>query len=270
MDNDAIATVFEEWNKGDLNSYLINITARILRFKDVDGNPLLDKILDVAGQKGTGKWASITAMDEDEPLTLITEAVYARMLSALYEERERASAVYPKEIVQDDSLAEVEIEKALYAAKIISYTQGFSLLHRASERYGWKLDLGTVAMIWRKGCIIRSVFLEKITDAYQKQSLLNNLLFDEFFKQKIEACIPAWRKAVSEGVISGVALPAMSAALSYFDGLTTLHSAANLLQAQRDYFGAHTYERTDRERGRFFHTDWLGVGSEVTSGVYNV
>ena len=269
LDNDEMSVVFEEWNKGELDSFLIEITKNILRFRDEDGKPLLDKILDVAGQKGTGKWSAIAAMDESDPLTLITEAVYARLLSALYIEREKASGLYPEPVELGENLFVEEIRQALYASKLISYAQGFSLIRRASEHYGWDLDYGTIAQIWRKGCIIRSVFLQKITDAYRKNPKLENLLFDDFFRTKIQKALPSWRKTVAEGALSGVALPAMSSALSYFDGLRTMHSAANLIQAQRDYFGAHTYERTDRERGLFFHTNWTGEGGNTVSGTYN-
>ncbi len=291
LDNNAMAVVFDEWNGGELDSFLIEITANILRFRDEDGKPLLDKILDVAGQKGTGKWSAIAAMDENDPLTLITEAVYARLLSALYPERVKAASLYSGKLkVESGKLSDnaqlstsntqlstfnfqlsiEDVRQALYAAKLVSYAQGFSLLRRASEHYGWDLDYGTIARIWRKGCIIRSVFLQKITDAYRKNPGLENLLFDDFFHSKIQACLPAWRRIVAEGALSGVALPAMSSALSYFDGLRTLHSAANMIQAQRDYFGAHTYERTDRERGHFFHTNWTGEGGNTVSGTYSV
>ncbi|MCS2893290.1 decarboxylating NADP(+)-dependent phosphogluconate dehydrogenase [Parabacteroides faecis] len=270
LDNDEMSVVFEEWNKGELDSFLIEITTNILRFRDEDGKPLLDKILDVAGQKGTGKWSAIAAMDENDPLTLITEAVYARMLSALSDEREKASGLYPEPVQLGENLYVEEIRQALYASKLISYAQGFSLIRRASERYGWKLDFGTIAQIWRKGCIIRSVFLQKITEAYRKNPELENLLFDDFFRTKIQSALPSWRKVVAEGALSGVALPAMSSALSYFDGLRTQSSAANLIQAQRDYFGAHTYERTDRDRGIFFHTNWTGEGGNTVSGTYTV
>lgn len=270
LDDDEMSVVFEEWNKGELDSFLIEITKNILRFRDEDGKPLLDKILDVAGQKGTGKWSAIAAMDESDPLTLVTEAVYARLLSALYAEREKAAGLYLEPVELGENLFVEEIRQALYASKLISYAQGFSLIRRASEHYGWELDYGTIAQIWRKGCIIRSVFLQKITEAYRKNPKLENLLFDDFFRTKIQNALPSWRKTVSEGALSGVALPAMSSALSYFDGLRTLHSAANLIQAQRDYFGAHTYERTDRERGIFFHTNWTGEGGNTVSGTYNV
>lgn len=269
LDYATLSATFENWNKGELDSFLIEITADILRFKDTDGQYLLDKILDVAGQKGTGKWSAIAAMDENDPLTLVTEAVYARMLSALSDERKKASELYSISDITNNSISVDEIEQALYAAKLISYAQGFSLLRRASVHYNWNLDYGTIAKIWRKGCIIRSVFLQKITDAYLKNPELENLLFDEFFRSKIQSSLPAWRKVVSAGILDGIALPAMTSALSYFDGLKTLRSAANLIQAQRDYFGAHTYERVDKERGQFFHTNWTGTGGGTVSGTYN-
>lgn len=270
LDNDQLAAVFEQWNQGDLDSFLVEITSAILRYKEEDGTHLLDKIRDVAGQKGTGKWSAITAMNENDPLTLITEAVYARLLSALSDERKEASTRYHAPVKVDSLITESDVEQALYAAKLISYAQGFSLMSRASTHYDWNLNFGAIASIWRKGCIIRSAFLNKITEAYHKNPKLENLLFDSFFQGKIEAAIPALRKVVAEGALSGIALPAMSSALSYFDGLRTLHSAANLIQAQRDYFGAHTYERVDREPGHFFHTDWTGKGGKTVSGSYTV
>lgn len=271
LDNEEMARIFADWNKGELDSFLIGITADILRFKAEDGNGyLLDKILDVAGQKGTGKWSVMAALDENDPLTLITEAVYARLLSAMQIERQRAASLYPKSGVLGVSLITVEaVKQALYAAKLISYAQGFSLLRQASKRYDWGLDYGTIAKIWRKGCIIRSVFLQKITAAYELNPALENLLFDDFFVRKIHESLLAWRQVVAEGVLHALALPAMSSGLAYFDGLSTQHSAANLLQAQRDYFGAHTYERVDWERGKFFHTNWTGEGGNTISGVYN-
>lgn len=270
FDNEALARVFDDWNKGELDSYLVSITADIFRYKAEDGSYLLDKIRDVAGQKGTGKWSAIAAMDENDPLTLITEAVYARMLSAMQTERHTAAALYPKcAVLGMTSITSKEIKQALYAAKLVSYAQGFSLLRQASKAHGWELDYGTIAQIWRKGCIIRSAFLEKITEAYARNGELENLLFDDFFREKIQSSMLSWREVVAEGVLRGVALPAMSSALTYFDGLSTRHSAANLIQAQRDYFGAHTYERIDWERGKFFHTDWTGQGGKTVSGTYN-
>ncbi|MCC8154917.1 MAG: decarboxylating NADP(+)-dependent phosphogluconate dehydrogenase [Tannerellaceae bacterium] len=260
MDNEKMSALFAEWNTGELNSYLIDITSRILRFKDIDDTYLLDNIRDVAGQKGTGKWAAMAALDEDEPLTLITEAVYARLLSALVEERKKATERYGSEEAKIMSIDLNKLQDALYAAKIVSYAQGFSLMQKASVRYEWKLDLGTIARIWRNGCIIRSIFLQKITQAYEAQPMLKNLLFDAFFTQKIKESQDGWRRIVSEAILNGLAIPAMCAALNYLDGLRTVHSPANLIQAQRDYFGAHTYERVDRKPGLFFHTDWTGVG----------
>lgn len=271
LGNAKIADVFEKWNQGELNSYLMEITASIFRFQDKDNQYLLDHILDVAGQKGTGKWTGIAALEASDPLTLITEAVHARFLSALYDERREASRIYSsvfreqeyKKVVQTSNLQE-----ALYAARLVSYAQGFSLLKRASAAYDWQLDYGTIAMIWRKGCIIRSGFLEQITRAYRDHSSLENLLFDNFFKEKIMASLPGWRKTVADSVLSGIAIPCLSSSLAYFDGLCTLHSSANVIQAQRDYFGAHTYERNDAPRGQFFHTDWNETGGAV-SGTYN-
>ena len=282
LDNDAMAVVFDEWNGGELDSFLIEITANILRFRDEDGKPLLDKILDVAGQKGTGKWSAIAAMDENDPLTLITEAVYARLLSALYSERVKAARLYSGKLkvesgkLSDDAqlstfnfqLSIEDVRQALYAAKLVSYAQGFSLLKKASEHYQWNLDYGMLAKIWRKGCIIRSVFLEQITRAYHALPGLENLLFDDFFRNRILEALPAWRKITADCLLSGIPIPCMAAALTYFDGLRTERSSANLIQAQRDYFGAHTYERTDMERGQFFHTDWNETGGNV-SGTYN-
>ena len=277
LDNDGLGDVFEQWNRGELNSFLIEITSRILRYKEENGDYLLDHILDVAGQKGTGKWSVIASLDEGDPLTLVSEAVFARFMSALVEERERASKQYPSGKVGDmktniplNHEGIEAVRDALYAAKLISYAQGFSLMRRASERYGWNLDLGTIAKIWRKGCIIRSVFLERITRAFHKNSSLENLLFDAFFHEKMEDALSALRGVIVDCVFNGIAAPCFFAALSYFDNLRTLDSSANMIQAQRDYFGAHTYERTDTERGRFFHTDWTGEGGKTVSGTYNV
>lgn len=271
LDNGEIAEIFETWNRGELNSYLLGITAEICRKKESDGKYLLDRILDVAGQKGTGKLTAAAALEEGDPLTLITEAVQARFLSAMPEERRKAAGYYRPEAVDlcrkrkdlTDSL-----RHALYASRLISYAQGFSLLRRASGHYGWDLDYGTLAKIWRKGCIIRSVFLEQITRAYDVLPGLENLLFDDFFRNRITEALPAWRLVVAECLLQGIPVPCLAAALTYFDGLCTLHSAANLIQAQRDYFGAHTYERTDAPRGQFFHTDWNDTGG-MASGTYN-
>ena len=272
LGNARIADVFKDWNQGELNSYLIGITADIFRFKDRDGRYLLDQILDVAGQKGTGKWTGIAALEESDPLTLITEAVHARFLSALSDERRMASRIYMQAFRESEHKMAVsvsDLQNTLYASKLISYAQGFSLLRRAALHYGWELDYGAIAMIWREGCIIRSVFLGQITRAYRGNVFLDNLLFDNFFREKIVAALPSWRRTVADAVLCGIAVPCTASALTYFDGLSTLHSSANVIQAQRDYFGAHTYERMDAPRGEFFHTDWNETGG-VASGVYNV
>lgn len=269
LGNAEIADTFDRWNKGALNSFLIQISAGIFRYKDSDGKELIDRILDVAGQKGTGKWSAITALDEGNPMTLITEAVHARSLSAMRADRAKATAIYPDSEAPENSLSTDDLQMALYAAKIVSYAQGFSLLHSASLHYGWNLDLGSIAKIWRNGCIIRSAFLEKITTAFGKDPQLSNLLFDDFFSSTLKTALPAWRKVVVSAMAAGVPLPAMSSGLSYFDGLRTLHSSANLIQAQRDFFGAHTYERVDAPRGKFFHTNWTGKGGDTVSGTYN-
>lgn len=270
LETPRIAEVFAGWNEGELNSYLIGITADICRVKDAEGGYLLEHILDVAGQKGTGKLTAAAALDEADPLTLITEAVHARFLSAMPEERKKAAAYYRSaEVTEQAPDGEIEgLRHALYASKLISYAQGFSLLRRASEHYGWELDYGMLAKIWRKGCIIRSVFLEQITRAYETRPELENLLFDDFFRTRIEAALPAWRQITAKCLTQGISVPCMAAALTYFDGLCTRHSPANLIQAQRDYFGAHTYERVDAPRGEFFHTDWNDTGG-IASGVYN-
>lgn len=268
LNNEAMASVFEDWNKGELNSFLIEITANILRYKDLENGFLIDHILDVAGQKGTGKWSAIAALEEGETLTLTNEAVSARSLSTFKEERQEAAKLFPHEIEHSGTITVEDIRQALYAGKIISYAQGFSLLRRTSLNYGWDLDLGAISRIWRNGCIIRSAFLQKITEAYSDPEL-ENLLFDNFFREKIQTSLSSWRKVLADGISGGIAMPASSAAMAYFDGLRTSSSPANMIQAQRDYFGAHTYERTDRERGKFFHTDWTGKGGNTSSGSYN-
>ena len=272
MTPDEMHEVFAAWNKGDLNSYLIEITADILAVKDNDGEPLVDKILDTAGQKGTGKWTSVAALDEGAPLTLISEAVFARCLSAMKDKRVAACQAYARTLpaFTGDRDAFIEtIRQALYASKIISYAQGFELMRMAAGAYGWNLDYGNIALLWRGGCIIRSVFLGKIKEAFDKNPALDNLLLDGYFKQSIEALLPAWRAVAAAAVTNGVPVPAMTSALSYFDGYTTGRLPANLLQAQRDYFGAHTYERLDSPRGQFFHTNWTGHGGDTTSNAYN-
>ncbi len=268
---DEMHRVFAEWNKGKLDSYLIEITRDILAFKDEDGEPLVEKILDTAGQKGTGKWTGISSLDLGIPLTLIGEAVYARNLSAMKDERVIASKVLsgPEAGFAGDKKAFVDdIREALYASKIISYTQGFMLLRAAAEEYRWKLNYGGIALMWRGGCIIRSVFLGRIKEAYDNQPDLANLLLDPYFKEQVEAAQAAWRRVVAKAVELGIPIPAMASALTFYDGYRSERLPANLLQAQRDYFGAHTYERIDRPRGEFFHTNWTGAGGDVTAGTY--
>jgi 6-phosphogluconate dehydrogenase len=271
MTNEQMAQRFEEWNRGKLDSFLIEITRDILRHKDDDGLPLLDKILDTAGQKGTGRWASDTALEMGVPLTLITEAVQARSLSAEKEERVQASQVLGAAIERyrgDAASFADEIGQALYAAKIISYAQGFMLLRAAAQEYQWSLDYGEIALLWRGGCIIRSVFLGKIKDAFTADPQLPNLLLDPYFCAEIQKSLAAWRHVVAQAVSLGVPVPALSSALAFFDGYRLNILPANLIQAQRDYFGAHTYERVDQPRGKFFHTDWAGTGGGVTAGTY--
>lgn len=265
--------VFKEWNEGDLDSYLIEITRDILAVQDEDGAPLVDKILDTAGQKGTGKWTGIAALDEGVPLTLIGESVFARCLSAMKEERVAAAQVLtgPKPQFEGDRKAFIEdIRKALYAAKVISYAQGYTLMRAAAQTYGWNLNYGGIALMWRGGCIIRSVFLGKIKEAFDKNPALSNLLLDPFFKEKIGTAQDGWRRVCAAALLHGIPAPAMTAALSYFDGYRTEKLPANLLQAQRDYFGAHTYERIDKPRGEFFHTNWTGRGGNTASSTYTV
>jgi 6-phosphogluconate dehydrogenase len=271
MSADQMHQVFARWNEGKLDSYLIQITRDILTFKDEDGSPLVEKILDTAGQKGTGKWTAMSALDMGIPLTLITEAVLARFLSALKEERVEASQVLcgPELAFEGDEEAFVDdLHDALYASKIISYTQGYMLLRAAAEEYNWNLNYGGIALMWRGGCIIRSAFLGKIKEAFDKDPQLSNLLLDSYFRGEVDAAQPAWRRVVAEAVALGLPVPAMSSALAFYDGYRRGRLPANLLQAQRDYFGAHTYERVDKPRGQFFHTDWIGSGGDVTSGTY--
>jgi len=250
-----IGEVFARWNEGRLRSYLIEITSKILAAVE-DGEPLIDKILDAAGQKGTGKWTVIASMETAEPTTLVAEAVYARVVSSDPERRQRAAAIYDEpvgslELVVDD------IESALYASKIISYAQGFRLMQAASNESAWDLDMGTIASIWRAGCIIRADFLDDITAAYGGASDLSDLTEAGFFIQALGEVVPSWRKVVSAAITAGIPAPAYSSALAYFDGMRSRRLPASLIQAQRDYFGAHTFERTDRPRGDFFHHDWI-------------
>jgi 6-phosphogluconate dehydrogenase len=273
MSADEMSEVFTQWNTGDLNSYLIEITGEILAFKDTDGAPLVDNILDTAGQKGTGKWTSVVSLDLGIPLTLISEAVFARCLSAMKSERVEASKVLHAPVGQFKRKRLeflTDLEKALYASKIISYTQGFVLLHEAAKEYRWNLNYGAIAKLWRGGCIIRSVFLTKISEAFEANPGLSNLLLAPFFKARIERSQKAWRRVVSASVLNGIWVPALSTALSYYDGFRNSRLPANLLQAQRDYFGAHQYERIDRPRGQFFHTNWTGHGGDTASSSYSV
>jgi 6-phosphogluconate dehydrogenase len=274
MSCDEMHEVFKEWNTGVLDSYLIDITKDILAMKDEDGEPLVDKILDTAGQKGTGKWTGISALDLGVPLTLIGESVFARVLSSLKDERVRASAILgPRPDISfsgdRDEIIEA-LRDALYASKIISYAQGFMLMREAAKEMGWNLNYGEIALMWRGGCIIRSTFLGNIKDAYEKNPALENLALDSFFSEALKSAEAGWRKAVVLAVENGIPAPAFSSALSYFDGYRSERLPANLLQAQRDYFGAHTYERLDAARGEFFHTDWTGHGGKVASTTYEV
>jgi 6-phosphogluconate dehydrogenase len=270
---DEMHDVFKEWNEGDLDSYLIEITRDILGFRDEDGEPMAEKILDTAGQKGTGKWTAVAALDFGIPLTLIGEAVFSRCLSAIKEERVEASKVIsgPTPTFDGDKKAFVEdLKKALYAAKVVSYAQGYALMSAAAAEYGWDLNYGGIALMWRGGCIIRSVFLGKIKDAFDKNPGLKNLMLDPFFKNKLEDAQASWRRVIAATVSNGIPVPALTTALAYFDGYRTERLPANLLQAQRDYFGAHMYERVDKPRGEFFHTNWTGRGGDTASSTYVV
>jgi 6-phosphogluconate dehydrogenase len=267
-----MSEVFKAWNGGELESYLVAITAEILAFKDNDDRPLVDKILDTAGQKGTGKWTATVALDLGVPLTLIGEAVFARCLSAATESRVEASKVLrgpARKAAGKRSAFLADLEKALCAAKMVSYAQGFSLLREAAGEYHWDLDYGRIALLWRGGCIIRSAFLDRIKEAFNREPRLPNLLLDSFFRGRVEAAQDAWRRVVAAAVTNGVWVPAMASGLTYLDGLRSARLPANLIQAQRDYFGAHKYERVDRPRSEFFHTDWTGRGGSTASGTYN-
>ena len=271
MTSDEMGEVFAAWNRTELDSYLIGITADILRHRE-NGEITVEKILDRAGQKGTGKWTSITALDEGVPLTLISEAVFARCLSAQKDERVQAAALYARQIpaFSGDRAAVLEsLRMALYASKIVSYAQGYALMRSAAKTNGWNLNYGGIALMWRGGCIIRSVFLGKIKEAFDKNPALENLLLDEYFCRTLKELIPAWREVVALAVKTGIPMPAFSSALSWFDGYTSASLPANLLQAQRDYFGAHTYERIDAPRGQMFHTNWTGHGGSTAAGSYN-
>ncbi|MFZ0564793.1 MAG: decarboxylating NADP(+)-dependent phosphogluconate dehydrogenase [Chlamydiales bacterium] len=270
---DEIADIFTDWNKRELDSYLIEIASHIFRTEDEDGSLLLDKILDVAGQKGTGKWTVLNAVEMGVPVTLISEAVFARCLSAMKEERVEASKKIsgPKISFKGDKKAFVkDIFHALYASKIVSYAQGYMLMREASKDYTWHLNYGGIALMWRGGCIIRSVFLGKIKQAFDKNPKLYNLLLDDFFKGEIDKCQQGWRNVVATAAQNGIPIPTFSTALSFFDGYRSEQLPANLLQALRDYFGAHTYERVDKPRGQFFHTNWTGTGGKVSASSYSI
>ncbi len=270
--NGRMSRVFAEWNKGKLNSYLIEITRDILAYQDEEGQETIDFILDSAGQKGTGKWTAAAALDTGIPLTLIGEAVFARFLSAQVAERQKAGSILagPDISFKDEEDAFVfDVQQALYAAKIMSYAQGFMLLRAAARMYKWDLNYGNIALLWRGGCIIRSSFLEKIKDAFDANPGLDNLLLASHFAQEIAGAQAAWRRVVAAAATYGLPVPALGSALSFYDGYRRARGSANLIQAQRDYFGAHTYERTDHQRGNFFHTNWTGLGGRVTAGSYD-
>ncbi len=271
MTDEEMHDVFAAWNETELKSYLIEITRDILGYRDENGEATLDMILDRAGQKGTGKWTGIAALDEAVPLTMITEAVFARCLSSQKDERVQASERFPRQIPTFTGDREAFIEslrRALYAAKIVSYAQGYTLMRSAAATYGWNLNYGGIALMWRGGCIIRSVFLGKIKEAYDKNPDLSNLLMDDYFCDVMKELVEPWRQAVAYAVTAGIPVPALSSALAWFDGYTTKDLPANLLQAQRDYFGAHTYERIDAPRGQYFHTNWTGEGGDIASTNY--
>lgn len=270
---DEMRDVFDEWNRGELGSYLIEITRDILNYRDEAGEAVLDRILDAAGQKGTGKWTVIAALDVGQPLTLIGEAVFARCLSALKEERLAAPGALrgPSPAFEGDKRAMVEdLRRALYASKIVSYAQGYALMRAVAQERDWDLNYGDIALLWRGGCIIRSVFLQRIKEAFARDPAMANLLLDPFFAKVVTGAQPGWRRVVVTAVSLGIPIPAVSAALAYFDGYRSPRLPANLLQAQRDYFGAHTYERTDKPRGEFFHTNWTGRGGRTASSSYVV
>ncbi len=273
MTPDEMSVAFADWNNAELQSYLVEITRDILAKKDDDGTPLVDKILDTAGQKGTGKWTVISSQDMGIPITLIAEAVYSRCVSAMKPQRVEAAKVFKPgnaKFAGDRQQWVNDIRRALYASKIISYTQGYMLMRAAAQQHGWNLNYGGIALMWRGGCIIRSAFLGEIKKAFDKNPNLANLLLNPFFKKAIKGCARSWRKVVSAAVKKGIPVPALSTALAFFDGLRSERLPANLLQAQRDYFGAHTYERVDKPRGEFFHTNWTGTGGRVASGTYTV
>jgi 6-phosphogluconate dehydrogenase len=273
LSNAEMHQVFTEWNAGELDSYLIEITRDILGYKDADGKEVVDLILDTAGQKGTGKWTAIAALDEGMPLTLIGEAVFARCLSAIKDERVRAAKALPGDVKAFDGDKQAfvnDLRQALYASKLVSYAQGYQLMRAAAAHYGWNLNYGGIALMWRGGCIIRSVFLGKIKEAFDRNPELDNLLLDPFFADIVTKSQAAWRRVIVKAVEMGIPTPTISAALNFFDGYRCGRLPANLLQAQRDYFGAHTYERVDKPRGEWFHTNWTGRGGDTAASTYVV
>jgi 6-phosphogluconate dehydrogenase len=273
MNCEEMHHVFAGWNKGDLDSYLIEITRDILAYKDSHGDYLVEKILDTAGQKGTGKWTGIEALEMGVPLTLIVEAVFARALSSMKDERVKASKILarkPQAFKGDAKSFVNDLGNALFGAKIVSYAQGYALMHAAAKEYNWNLNYGGIALMWRGGCIIRSAFLSKISDAYGQDPTLQNLLMVPYFANKVMLAQEGWRRVVSAAVMHGIPVPALSSALAYFDGYRCARLPANMLQAQRDFFGAHTYERIDKPRGMFYHTNWTGRGGDTSSSAYNV
>jgi 6-phosphogluconate dehydrogenase len=266
-----MSEILDGWNKGKLESYLIEISRDILGYKDETGSPLVEKILDVAEQKGTGKWTGISALDMGVPLTMVVEAVFGRALSSLKDERTAAAKVLsgPQPQIKNDQDSFIhDLEQAVYASKIMSYTQGYMLFKAAAKEYSWNLNYGGIALMWRGGCIIRSAFLGKIKEAYDSNPALENLLLAPYFKKQVESAQVGWRRVVADAVKAGIPTPAMSSALAFFDGYRHERLPANLLQAQRDYFGAHTYQRVDRPRGEYYHTNWTGHGGDVTSTVW--
>jgi len=271
MTHDEMAGVFAEWNRGRLSSYLIQITAEIMAYRE-DGEPLVEKVLDTAGQKGTGRWTAESALRLGMPVTLVASAVFARIVSALHSQRSVMAGALdgpPPSIDGDRTEILADLEEALYASKLVSYAQGFMLLGEAAAEHAWNLDYGAIALLWREGCIIRAAFLDQIRSAFANQPDLQNLLLDPYFREGVESAQPGWRRTVGRAVTAGIPVPAYSSALAFFDAYRTARLPANLIQAQRDYFGAHTYERVDRKRDVFFHTDWTGTGGRTASGTYD-
>ncbi len=271
MSHSEMSDTFTSWDEGVLDSFLVEITADILKTNDDDGSPLVEKILDKAGQKGTGRWTVISAMQVGQPVTLVSEAVSGRILSSKKEERGQAAAILegPKAMIDRDAISLDDLRDSIYGAKIVSYAQGFMLLEAASQEYDWHLNLGAIAGLWREGCIIRAAFLDDITAAFAAQPDLNSLLLDAGFASQLNAAQQGWRNVVATAVANGIAIPAFASGLSFYDGYRTANGSANMIQAMRDYFGAHTYERVDKPAGEWFHTNWTGTGGSTTSGSYS-